>query len=220
MPARASTRDCTSGRSAACRSGRQIEPRERRRDELRCGRFEIEQQAERVCEVDIGEVPEHGAVDAPVEQSGQDGLAQQHLPRFRLEIEDGAGELAEHDPRDARIERGEERRDVAELPAEGVAADLPFGDVVFGQAQEHAGERRRVVREERQVDERDLLEARRRIDAHPALVGRVEVNDRAAGREELVALCFLLRDHARDGRRWRADVDDLGPVGRRAGRCG
>ena len=113
---------------------RQVEPRERRRDELRRGRFEIEQQAQRVRQVDVGEVPEHGSVDVSVEQSGKDGLAQQHLPRFRLEIEDGASQLPEHDPRDAGIERGEERRDVAELPAQGVAADFSFGDVVFGQS--------------------------------------------------------------------------------------
>ena len=46
------------------------------------------------------------------------------------------------------------------------------------------------------------------------------MNDRAAGGEELVAVCLLLLDQARDGRGRRADVDDLRPVRRRAGRCG
>ena len=50
--------------------------------------------------------------------------------------------FAEHDPRDARIERREERRDVAELPAQRLVADLGVRDVVLGQPQQHAGEGR------------------------------------------------------------------------------
>ena len=34
---------------------------------LRRGRFEIEQQTERVRQVDVGEVPEHGSVDMSIE---------------------------------------------------------------------------------------------------------------------------------------------------------
>ena len=39
--------------------GRKFEARERGRDHLRRGRFEIEEQAERLGQVDVGEVPEH-----------------------------------------------------------------------------------------------------------------------------------------------------------------
>ena len=167
--------------------GREIEARERGRDHLRCGGFEIEQQAERFREIDVGKVLEHRAVDLAVEQAGQDGLAQQRLPRLRLEVEDGARQLPEHDPRDAWIERREERRDVAELPAQRIVADLGVRDVVLGQPQQHAGERRGILSEERQVDERDLLEAGSGVDADPALVWWIEMIDRPAGGEELVA---------------------------------
>ncbi len=194
--------------------GGKVEARERGRDHFRRGGFEIEQQAQRFREVDVGEVLQHRAVDLAVEEARQDGLAQQRLPRLRLEVEHGARQLAEHDPRDARVERREERRDVAELPAQGIVADLGFRDVVFGQPQQHAGERRGILREEREVDERDLLEASGGIDADPALVRRIEMIDRAAGGEELVAAGALLLDEARDRGRRRADLEDLRPVGR------
>ncbi len=166
--------------------GRELEARERRRDHFRCGGFEIEEQAERFREVDVGEVLQHRAVDLAVEEAGQDGLAQQRLPRLRLEVEHGARQLPEHDARDAWVERREERRDVAELAAQGIVADFRFRDVILGQPQQHAGERCGILGEERQVDERDLLEARGWIDPDPALVWRIEMIDRAAGGEELV----------------------------------
>ena len=88
-----------------------------------------------------------------------------------LVVQYGARQLPEHDPRDAGVERREERRDVAELSAQGfLAAHVAFRDVLFGQAQQHAGQGRGVLREEREVDERHLLEVRGRIDADPAIV--------------------------------------------------
>ena len=36
-------------------------------------------------------------VDAVVEEARENCLAQKRLPRLRLEVEDGASELAEHD---------------------------------------------------------------------------------------------------------------------------
>ena len=193
--------------------GWEVEARERRRDHFRCGGFEIEQQAERFREIDVGKVLEHRAVDLAVEEAGQDGLAQQRLARLRLEVEDGARQLPEHDPRDAWIERREERRDVAELPAQRIVADLGVRDVVLGQPQQHAGERRGILSEERQVDERDLLEAGSGIDADPALVWWIEMIDRPAGGEELGTAGALLLDEARDRSRRRADLEHLRPVG-------
>ena len=79
---------------------------------------------------------------------------------------------------------------------------------------------RGILREQREIDERDLLEARGRIEADPALVGRIEVIDRSAGGEQLVALRALMRDQrARPGRR-RRDVEHLRAIARRAARCG
>ena len=169
-------------------------------------------QAERFREIDVGKVLEHRAVDLAVEEAGQDGLAQQRLARLRLEVEDGARQLPEHDPRDAWVERCEERRDVAELPAQRIVADLGVRDVVLGQPQQHAGERRGILSEERQVDERDLLEAGSGVDADPALVWWIEMIDRPAGGEELGTAGALLLDQAGDRSRRRADLEHLRPV--------
>ena len=149
--------------------GRKVEARQRRRHHFRRRGFEIEQQAQRFREVDVGKVLQHRSVDAAVEKTRENRLAQKCLPRLRLEVEDGASELAEHDSRDVRIERRKERGDVAELAAERIVVrDLALGDVVLGEPEQHSGERCGVLREQGEVDERHLIDARGRIDRiHP-----------------------------------------------------
>ena len=102
--------------------GRQVEPRQRGRHDFGRGRLEIQQQAQRVGEIEVGEVAAGpcrrcGRRAGPAGSCGAGGL-----PRAGLEIEHRARELREHDPRDARIERGEQRRDVAELLRQRVVA--------------------------------------------------------------------------------------------------
>ena len=190
--------------------GGEVQPRERSGHDFRRGRFEIEEQAQRFGKIDIGEIVQDVAVDTSVEEPRQDGLPQQALPLLGLQIEHGARELAEHHSRHARVERAEECRDVAELPAQRLfAADLRRVDVVFSQPQEHARERRRILREERKIGERYLLVVRGRIDPHPALVRWIQVIDRAALRQDLFAASTLIGDQAREWSRRRADLDDL-----------
>ena len=70
------------------------------------------------------ENPQHVAVHLAVEQAGQDRLAQQRLPSIRSRSSTARASLPNIDPRHARIERGKQRRDVAELAAERVAVVL------------------------------------------------------------------------------------------------
>ena len=193
--------------------GREVEARQRRRHHLRRRGFEIEQQAQGFREVDVGKVLQHRSVDAAVEEARENCLAQKRLPRLRLEVEDGASELAEHDSRDMRIERRKERRDVAELAAERIVVrDLALGDVVLGEPEQHTGEGGGVLREQRKVDERHLIDARGRIDSDPSLVGRIQVIDWATGGKKLVAARALMFDQRRHRRRRRANLEDLWPI--------
>ena len=50
---------------------------------------------------------------------------------------------------------------------------------------------------------------RGRIDAHPPLVRRIQVIDRAAQGQHFFAARALIGDQARERQRWCADIDDL-----------
>ena len=179
--------------------GRQIEPRQRGRDDFRRGGLEVEQQAERVGQIEIGEVAQDDAVDLAVEEAGQDRPAQERLPAVGIEIEHSARQLREHDAGDARVERREQHRHVAELLRQRLRRRHVLRHVVVGQAQQHRGERRRIVRHQRQVYERDVRQVRRRIEPDPALVRRVEMIDDPALGEELLAPLTLLIHEAGHG---------------------
>ena len=102
-----STLDCDQRQHRRLPLRRQIELRQRRGHDLGRGGLEVEQQAQRLGEVDVGEVREHVAVDLAVEQAGQNRLAQQRLAPVGFEIEHRARELAEHH---ARRRAGRARR--------------------------------------------------------------------------------------------------------------
>ena len=196
--------------------GRQVEPRERGRDDFRRGRLEVEQQAQRLGQIDVRKVPKDVAVDLPVEEPGQNRLPEQRLTMFGIEIEDGAGQLPEHDLRDARVERREEGGDVAEFPAQCVAIVLDVAQVVLCQAEEHAGQRRRILREQREIDERDLLEPGGGIDADPPLVGRIQMIDGSArGHQRVTPRALVLRSTcsaSRSAPRPRGPADGTPPA--------
>ena len=73
--------------------------------------------------------------------------------------------------------------------------------------------RRRVLDEQREIDERDVRQLRRRVEPDPALVGRIEMIDDAALREKLFAALALLVHEAGHWRRRRSDVQRLGTIG-------
>ena len=96
--------------------GRKLQTRERSRDHFRRGCLEIEQQAQRVSQFDIRKILQDRAVEPSVEQPWQDCLLQQGLPPVGIEVEDRTRELREHDARQPRVQRAEERGHLAVLP--------------------------------------------------------------------------------------------------------
>ena len=98
--------------------GGEVEARERGGDDFRRRGLEIEEQAQRFRQIDVGEIAQHVAVDASVEEPGQDGLAQQVCRCSGCRSSTARASL----PNITRETRGssarEERRDVAELPAQ------------------------------------------------------------------------------------------------------
>jgi len=134
-------------------TGRQVQPIQRRRQEFGRRRFEIEQQAQRVGQIDLGKLVEYGlAVHAAVEQAGQNRAAQQGLPPIGIEIQDRTGEAREQNPRQVRIERADQRHDVAVFLFQ-CSSRIGAALVIVGQAHEHAGELGRVVDEQREIDQ-------------------------------------------------------------------
>ena len=99
----------------------------------------------------------------------------------------------------------EQRRDVAELLLQRAVARLGRA-LVVGEPQQHRRDFRRIVDQDREVDERDGVERRRRIEPHPSLVGRIEI----AGRAAAAAVCSAATLAARRDRSVR-------PAARRPG---
>ena len=162
--------------------GGEVQPRERSGHDFRRGRLEIEEQAQRFGEIDIGEILQDVAVDASVEQPRQDGLAQQALPRAR------AADRA----RRARACRTSLATTRGSSAANSVATSLNFrlsaSSPLISAGSTSSSVRRRSMpasvdgscaRSARSVSDTCSKRAVG-IDPHPALVRWVQVIDRAA----------------------------------------
>ena len=95
--------------------GRKAEPRQRAGHDFRRGGLEVEQEAQRVRQIEVGEVLQDLAFYPPVEQARQDRTAEEHLPAFWIQLQHRGCEAREHHACDARIDGGEQRRHVTEL---------------------------------------------------------------------------------------------------------
>ena len=113
--------------------GRKAEPRQRAGHDFRRGGLEVEQEAERVRQIEVGEVLQDLAFYPPVEQARQDRPAQEHLPAFWIQLQHRGREAREHHAGDAGIEGAEQRRHVTELLRERLCRRLRVG-LVVGQA--------------------------------------------------------------------------------------
>ena len=189
--------------------GRELQPIERDREQLRRGRLEIEQQAQRVGEIDVRELAEHRlAGQAAVEQARQHRASQQRAARVGVEPQHGARELREEHARQPRIDGADQHHHVVVALLQRRAAR---GAVAVDEPREHRRELRRFVDDDREIGERDrIVGGRRRVDADPSLVGRIEMLRRSAGDRGRLphALAIDERPHGLGG---RADVEHFGP---------
>ena len=196
--------------------GRQIQLGQRGRHDLRRRRLEVEQEAQRVGQIEIREVAQDFSLHPAVEEARKDRAPQQVLAPARVQIEHGVREAREHDPCDARIERGKERRDIAELLRQRIVRRS--GRVlIVGQPEQHRSERGGVVDQQGEIDQRHRGKACRGVEAHPALVGRIQVIDRTAAGEHRLTPGALLVDQCGEGFRGGIDRHHFRPVGRPQG---
>ena len=161
--------------------GRQVDAIERHHQQFRRGHLQVEQQRERVGQLQIGEVPQQRAVDAAFEQARQDGVAQQVLPPSGFEVEHGACELRHERLRERRLGRSQERGHLFELRFERVSRIVARR--FARERHQHAGNRVGVGHELGELRDRQGLRRRHPwIHAHPPLVGRVQVGGARRGR--------------------------------------
>src|SRR4029453_4536505 len=98
-----------------------------------CARFEIEQEKNPLPQIHVGEVAQHLAFVAAVQQSGKYRPLEQVVPPIRIELQHGASEAAEHHLREARVESREQQRHVAELPLECCLPRIDTGNLIVGE---------------------------------------------------------------------------------------
>ena len=106
----------------------------------------------------------------------------------------------------------EQRRDIGEFLFERRSLSSRPGAIIVCQAQQDGRHVSGIVHQHREIGERDDVELRRRVDAHPALVGRVEMIDRRVCLEQRFAPPPFVLDERADRLRGRADVEDFRAV--------
>ena len=190
----------------------QGQPVERRREHLRRRGFQVEEEAQRFGQIQIGEVDQHRTVDAPVEEARQDRFLQQVLAVRGIQVENGARQLGEEHAGETGLGRSEDGGHFGELLRERQVT-LPGRDrVLAGQPHQHRRDFRRVIDNDRQIDERDGFERDGRIHPDPALVRRVEMVHLAAGERLLLSPQPFVVDELGGGRGRRADLEHLRPI--------
>ena len=194
--------------------GRQVQSIESRRQHLGRRRFQLEQETQRVGEIDVGKIAQHRAVRASIEQAGQDRSSQQIGPARRLELQHRPSELSEHHAGEPRIERGEQRRDVREFALERGLALLGSNRVVVGQAQQDRRQLGRVVHEDGEIDRARRCPGERPGRAAPTLCpADRDSRPRPPAANVRLAPALLVPDEIADRRGRRADVEHLRTVG-------
>ena len=172
--------------------GRQIKTLQCGGDHLGRRRFELEQQAQRFGEVAVRKIAEDRAGRPAVEEPRQNCPLQERSSPILRNREHGAGELAEHDAREMAVERRKEHRDVRELLFERPLARLVADRIIVSQAEQHRGHVRRVVDEDREVDERQGVPRGARFEPHPAFFRRIEVLRRPRRRSRVATLAIAV----------------------------
>ena len=181
----------------------ELDPIERQDEQPRSRHLLIEQQGQRVGQVDIREVPKHAAVQPSFDEAGQDGFAQQALTAVGVEREERARQPRQQTVGDGRIGRPEQPGDVLEGSSQRVSAVLR-GRVVRHR-HEHLGQGERIGHQAGEIRQRHAGEAQAaRVHPYPALAGRVEV---AGGSSGFLTQPVASADIGQHARRWHAHVE-------------
>ena len=157
-------------------------------------------------------MPQQAAVRAALEQARQHRVTQQLLAPALVQRQDRLREALEHVLDERRLESRDQARDLLDLVGERVGGVR--GRSVLRQLHQHCRQRGWVFDEQHEIEERGFAESGRRVHAHPALVGRIEVDGSAAGNGVLLARPLML-DERQAVWTGHAELEDLGARRRR-----
>ena len=191
--------------------GRKVEPRQRAGHDFRRGGLEVEQEAERVRQIEVGEVLQDLAFYPSVEQARQDGPAQEHLPAFWIQLQHRVASRENI----TRAMRGS-RAPNSVATSLNFCASASAGDCVSASSSVRRksieASDDRIVDEQREIDKGNRREPGRGVQPDPALVWRVEVIHRSAAREHFFAAGPLIVDERRDGAGRGVNAENFGAV--------